>query len=885
MASPFELDVIKRNPIKNGLDSFRSSLQSRYPELGNSVSDYDVRLVFSRSAKAFVLDLIQALLIEPAARALPSRTAKRSLSGDLAMIYALVDSDLMDFNSTASLIYQVIQNTSNGYTWSDMIIWLAVFEMVAKTNPLKTPHAFQNIIVDAPPRFSSSSRIENEKMRNKNTAQINGDDITHCTSVETPLSRGPALCATCAAIDFDAAFSLQIRRSKGKLICLLDPVAKTPASSQCPLCRLFMELSPGPPDRETGPEQRMSELRAFSSLVVYGDGRRDVKPKRDRIHSNVKDSVFLAVVPSQGDLENSWHRQVYIAPDLGLKSMPEDVTFRVCEVKYDTIDFSRIVDWLHFCRSHHKLCNSPNKDIARGLKVIDCSTRNIIPALNGWKYAALSYVWGLAPLSDDLIVLDYLPVGTIPVTIEDAIKVTVNLGLRYLWIDRYCINQCDQHEKHIQVSQMDIVYSNAEFTIIAAAGDNPMHGLPGMGTSHRVPQPSAKLHGIVLRSTLPDGKFAVDESSWSKRGWTYQEAILSRRRLVFTRHQVYFQCNGMHCCESIIKPLGLLHVKNKQRMKAFNGDGPFSAGGLGKYPWQLLDRISEFTGRRLSYESDSLNAMLGILNAYKHLRHPVFHYYGVPSLPPYMNTQKIGVAFGKLIRMVPLPDNPENGLATGLCWFLDKPSQRRYGFPSWSWAGWSGKVSRATHDRFRYFYGFPEGQLNLKIWIELGDASLYRWGHVVMSLDELQDLSPFLHIESWTIKLRFQYLPGGLDGMWGDRERLGTAINRQAGFYARFEVGESLTAYSYLVLTKDVEFGSGFYNKLNTISWTGIVFGGHSLKVTDVRSRGPFIMVVDSFGDYAERIGHLNLFDFECNWLDESLEYFLPVTTQRVRLT
>jgi hypothetical protein len=521
--------------------------------------------------------------------------------------------------------------------------------------------------------------------------------------------------------------------------------------------------------------------------------------------------------------------------------------------------------------------------MAQGLKVINCNTRRIVPASREWKYAALSYVWGSSSIPDPPPALECLP-HTTPATIEDAMKVTVRLGLQYLWIDRYCIDQQNQDEKHIQVSQMDIVYLNAEVTIIAAAGDDPMHGLPGMGTSHRIPQPSAQARGIQLRSTLPDGKFAVEESLWSKRGWTYQEAILSRRRLVFTRHQIYFQCNGMHCCESILKPLDLLHVKSKQRMKAWNGDGPFSAGGLGKYHWELLDRIAEFTGRRLTYESDILNAMSGILNAYMNLQRPVFHYYGVPSLPPFMNTQQIGVAFGNLISMVTLPNSPENGLATGLCWFLERPSLRRPGFPSWSWAGWLGQVSKPIHDRFRYYYGFPEGHLDLKIWIELKDTTLRRWEDAVTSLGELRDYTSFLNIETWTVEIRFQYLPFGVDGIWKGEKRLTTALNREPGFYARFEIGESFTAYSYLVLTKEVEIRSALHTRLHTTSWTGIVLGDSCLKVKDGRTRGAFILVVDFFGDFAERIGHINIHDFECNWPDNSLQHFLPTMRKRIRL-
>jgi hypothetical protein len=45
--------------------------------------------------------------------------------------------------------------------------------------------------------------------------------------------------------------------------------------------------------------------------------------------------------------------------------------------------------------------------------------------------------------------------------------------------------------------------------------------------------------------------FPIQSSAWITRGWTYQEAVLSRRCLFFTDEQVYFVCKQMTCCEAI----------------------------------------------------------------------------------------------------------------------------------------------------------------------------------------------------------------------------------------------------------------------------------------------------------------------------------------------
>jgi hypothetical protein len=67
--------------------------------------------------------------------------------------------------------------------------------------------------------------------------------------------------------------------------------------------------------------------------------------------------------------------------------------------------------------------------------MLDCQTHQIKPAPENCSYLTLSYVWGgenaLADATD------------LPRTIADAVYVTMKLGYRYLWVDKYCIDQRD----------------------------------------------------------------------------------------------------------------------------------------------------------------------------------------------------------------------------------------------------------------------------------------------------------------------------------------------------------------------------------------------------------------------------------------------------------
>ncbi|EXL42446.1 hypothetical protein FOCG_14911 [Fusarium oxysporum f. sp. radicis-lycopersici 26381] len=90
-------------------------------------------------------------------------------------------------------------------------------------------------------------------------------------------------------------------------------------------------------------------------------------------------------------------------------------------------------------------------------------------------------------------------------------------------------------EKREQIQKMHKIYREADLTIIAAAGDGPDYGLPGISTP-RVSAPSVDLrlgaHRLV--STGRSAQEAVRNTRWASRAWTFQEGLVSRRKLVFT---------------------------------------------------------------------------------------------------------------------------------------------------------------------------------------------------------------------------------------------------------------------------------------------------------------------------------------------------------------
>lgn len=277
-----------------------------------------------------------------------------------------------------------------------------------------------------------------------------------------------------------------------------------------------------------------------------------------------------------------------------------------------------------------------------GLKVIDCFLRHVVPISPHCDYVALSYVWGsgTSRAEDGTFNLDLYD-RRLPQTVEDAMNVTRVLGKRYLWVDRYCIDGSDSWSKQLMISNMDRVYKAACLTIIAASGSDGEHGLPNVSGPRKIRDDGTvpPWDGLVRTKLFDTALEQIEQSAWSTRGWTYQEGLLSRRRLVFTDKWV------------------ILNDKGEDKVKANT---------------EIFAHINEYSRRRLTYQSDLLKAFLGVFRAYETLRPPAMHTWGVPFL--------LDV------------DGNIRQQGYGLLWRTHDgyPLRRIQGLPSWTWAGWSG---------------------------------------------------------------------------------------------------------------------------------------------------------------------------------------------------
>lgn len=247
------------------------------------------------------------------------------------------------------------------------------------------------------------------------------------------------------------------------------------------------------------------------------------------------------------------------------------------------------VDWakaqIEKCRAEHPLCNTgesygklPTRvlDLGDDLSCITADAKLFETSGEDAAYVCLSHCWGgkvpIITTTETLAAFKMrIPWEQLPKTFQDAAIFTRRLGIRYLWIDSFCIIQDDADDWSTESGRMASIYEHAELTLAATASANGRGGLfrkdvsevrlspPDDIRMRRLPDP------MFFETTdggenLPDPKFfgTTDErknlpdrrSPLLKRAWVLQERMLSRRVLHFTPLELVLECRVGKATES-----------------------------------------------------------------------------------------------------------------------------------------------------------------------------------------------------------------------------------------------------------------------------------------------------------------------------------------------
>jgi hypothetical protein len=548
------------------------------------------------------------------------------------------------------------------------------------------------------------------------------------------------LCSTCRSVDWSSVLRSSSSPPVRKVlqVNLLNP-------SACRFCNFLVQ--------SLGTYPRLAE---HDLLAVKID------PKLTP-YSCTADAFVLGLVPK-------W--------DFGFRSIlafKSEVIFEVCEQVNHTlrpiqplVDLTLFKFWLDHCAESHTHRCRPSGSQADDLHVIDCTSRQIIAHPISTAYITLSYVWGQTAeqhsevLSATSVDQRCLP-PQIPRTVEDALQVTLQLGYQYLWVDKYCLDH-NSGNFHTQLKQMNRVYQNSVLTIIAAAGSDSSYGLPGV-SRHRKSIPHVRVGDYTLSSIPHSIKLELDESTWATRGWTYQEGLLSTRRLIFTDNQVYYECQS----DCLIE--GNMEMPSSRSKDLISGDlirnesRVFAADRTGSRDFDINYRIEEYSKRLLTNEEDILNAFLGIFELF-HQRYDIQHLWGLPY-----PIQDLDVARFRSPVIL-----PKIYFLLSLGWFSAKHSARRIAFPSWSWTGWFSPIDMirrgySWRDESKLVWGQPGYIVDDTDWsmhVEKADGTWVNWSSCeqirelsfpspaqTLRHDEIkqQDLSRFLRIVTYVSRI------------------------------------------------------------------------------------------------------------------------------------
>lgn len=148
-----------------------------------------------------------------------------------------------------------------------------------------------------------------------------------------------------------------------------------------------------------------------------------------------------------------------------------------------------------------------------------------------------------------------IEVSELPRTFQDAIIVTRELGISYLWIDSLCIVQDDEKDWHDESQKMEHIYSSAYCTIAATCATSATDGfLKSRSERAYVTMRVNRLNEpFYVTEAIDDFRGDVEESALNQRGWVMQERALSNRTLYFAETQLYWECGEGVRCETLTK--------------------------------------------------------------------------------------------------------------------------------------------------------------------------------------------------------------------------------------------------------------------------------------------------------------------------------------------
>jgi hypothetical protein len=375
--------------------------------------------------------------------------------------------------------------------------------------------------------------------------------------------------------------------------------------------------------------------------------------------------------------------------------------------------------WLSDCLDHHKCCGHRGADKSRFLptRLLDVGSqkqqsirlvlsKDLEESVEA-TYATLSYCWGATndaacTTTENLIDrLEGIPVESLPRTLQDAIQLTRDLDIRYLWIDALCIIQGENGDWEKELLDMGDIYGQSLLTIAASSASSSDAGFLCRKNGAYWPVRHHHLFDshatgddpevVTFKAYVPTWRGLNESLPLSDRGWVLQERMLASRTLSWTDDGIFWLCgeedtseyeNPYHVvishttrlyeiCEDVKKfvTTNNSYAQTDSDSNAERNDFSDRSCDGSPHLSKWYDLVMDLSKKAFTVASDRIPAITGL---------------------------------GKEIARI-AGTKFENGMfkptsARELCWVRDSTlSVRRIpGVPSWSWASLGQRVSFLT---------------------------------------------------------------------------------------------------------------------------------------------------------------------------------------------
>lgn len=281
--------------------------------------------------------------------------------------------------------------------------------------------------------------------------------------------------------------------------------------------------------------------------------------------------------------------------------------------------FDTLKRWISQCETHHKLCQ-PEADKRLPHRVLEIESseplriRLVENCTRLEKYACLSHRWGHQTGTNSLkkqnldLYKTQIPDDKLYPLIRDAIRATIRLDIRFIWIDCYCIIQDDPKDWEIEAANMASIYENAFLTISATFSEGGCNMFSTMTRNFEAFQ-FTKIRGepIFIRKRLPhpcvlDMKNENLDGPSLTRAWVFQERLLSNIFVHFTRDEIFWECRESTWCECDSRKDRWINQRKKK------------ARTINDQDWDAM--AQQYNETQLSFEKDRLPALAGVARRY-----------------------------------------------------------------------------------------------------------------------------------------------------------------------------------------------------------------------------------------------------------------------------